>query len=296
MEIKKFGTEMAEELRHILGSEHIIEYKEIIKNNGIEHHALLIKKKTENIAPTIYIDDYFKAFEKGTAMAGLVKEVLKTFDECESKKTFDVSFFQDFSKVCTHLTFKVLNYEKNKKLLSDVPYKRVLDLALVPICMVSNRQLGEGSIVIKNSHIKIWEISFDELWENINEYANQILPIKAENIFDIVKGIDDSFSMLDFPCEMLVISNKSCTNGASAVFYPGVFEKLGKKYDGDFVILPSSIHETIVFKAPRDKKEIEVLVRMVREVNSTVLSSKDILSENVYYYERESGKLSLFGE
>lgn len=296
MEIKKFGMEMAQELKFILGSEYTIEYQEITKNNSSLYHALLIRKENENIAPTIYIDGIYKEYEAGISKDRLVKEILKVYKESAPQKPFDASFFTDFSNACTYMTFKVVNYEKNKKYLLDVPYKRLQDMAMVPICLVKDEALGEGNIVIKTDHLRSWEISFDELWENVFEYAAKTAPVSVDNIFDIVKSIDDRFSNCDVPNGMLVVSNKQKVNGASAIFYPGELEKMATRLGGNLVILPSSVHETIVFSAPEKPQEIEALVEMVREVNRSVLCEEDILSENVYFYAKESKELMVVGD
>ena len=53
---------------------------------------------------------------------------------------------------------------------------------------------------------------------------------------------------------MFVITNEQTMDGASAIFYPEVMKQLGECFQGDFYILPSSIHETFVLP---DKGEFD---------------------------------------
>jgi hypothetical protein len=298
MRIDEFGMAIADEVRLNLGSEYKIEYKEVSKNNGVIYHALLIKKEGENVSPTIYIDGFYEKYKKGAEKSSITGEILSLYREYAPKERIDVSFFTDFSNVCSHLTFKVANYEKNKKSLSDTPYKRIENLALVPICLVSDEVFGEGNIVIKNEHLRVWEISFEELWENTWENAPRIAPVKRKNLFEVVGKTmgDELFSYEDLPQNMFVITNLQETFGASAVFYQGYLEELADEIGSDLVVIPSSVHETIVMCAPDDTSSLGGLTSMVKEVNSTVLTSEDYLSDSVYLYSREKKKLTAIQE
>lgn len=295
MSINSFGNMMAEKLREILGSLYIIEYKEVVKNNGTIYHAILIKKESEKVAPTIYIDGDYKAYTDGADFDTLVEDLVKTYRRSASHGDFDVNSFTDFSKACTHFSFKVINYEKNRELLRDIPYKRIHDLALVPICMIKNSSLGEGSITIKNDHMKYWEVSFDELWENAFEHANENTPVSIESIMKTVGRVVPEELCEAFFNDMLVVSNSSKLKGAGAIFFPGVMEKLADRFRGDFAIIPSSVHEVIVLSLP-GRMNIKELIAMVKEVNSTVVSDEEILSDSVYLYDYETKKLKVYQE
>lgn len=66
---------------------------------------------------------------------------------------------------------------------------------------------------------------------------------------------------------MLVLSNATTQNGASALFYPDVLEKIGEQAGQNFFILPSSIHETLI--VPDDGRfDYQTLESMVKEINA----------------------------
>ena len=58
-------------------------------------------------------------------------------------------------------------------------------------------------------------------------------------------------------------------------------------------ILPSSIHECLIINAEDEPKDIDELREMVKEVNETVVSDQDILSNNVYIYNRITDKITI---
>lgn len=58
-------------------------------------------------------------------------------------------------------------------------------------------------------------------------------------------------------------------------------------------ILLSSIHECLIINVEDEPKNTEELREMVKEVNETVVSDQDILSNNVYIYNRTTDKITI---
>lgn len=59
-----------------------------------------------------------------------------------------------------------------------------------------------------------------------------------------------------------------------------------------FLVIPSSVHETIVLP-PRDEEEYRQLAEMVREVNDTQVDIEERLSYHVYMYSRDEEALKI---
>ena len=85
---------------------------------------------------------------------------------------------------------------------------------------------------------------------------------------------------------MYVLTNESSLNGASCILYEDVLYDFAHEIDNDLYILPSSIHEVILLPklSIYEKKE---LVNMVREVNTEGVDADEVLSDNVYEYNRK---------
>ena len=64
----------------------------------------------------------------------------------------------------------------------------------------------------------------------------------------------------------------------------------------DLFILPSSVHELLLVPdTGNTNMSVSDLTNMVKEVNATQLAPDEILSDNVYYYDRSQKKL-MFAE
>lgn len=67
------------------------------------------------------------------------------------------------------------------------------------------------------------------------------------------------------------------------MFYPEVMEQLGEKI-GDFTILPSSTHETLILP-DSEGMPIQHLKEMVAEVNGSFVEDADRLTDEVYHFD-----------
>ena len=92
--------------------------------------------------------------------------------------------------------------------------------------------------------------------------------------------------------EMYILCNKKKAGGAGVLLYDRILENLSSKLESDLYILPSSIHETIIIRADKDKN-ISDLQDMVKNINNTVVSTEDILSDKVYHYIRSNKELKI---
>jgi hypothetical protein len=291
MDIKEFGQVMVREVGDMLGEGYEIDLRDIVKNNGIVRHALVIKKEKNNIAPTIYIDELHKAYESGAVPISLAKDVVSLYRRSQPSDQMDVSFFLDFSKVAPKLFFKAVNYEKNRKKLRDIPIKRVLDLALVPLCRFISESVGDGCITIQKSHLKEWEISEQELWENVVENAARVAPVKVSGLMDMMDKLIPVSERSDEVCGIYVATNTSMYLGAGVIFYPNMLKELADYHESDLFIIPSSVHETLIIPDTNMIMDIESLRDMICEVNRTAVADEEILSDNLYVYDRENGSM-----
>ena len=133
---------------------------------------------------------------------------------------------------------------------------------------------------------------------------------------DVLKELlsdDDSSAILapPAPFPMYVLSNRTKLNGSACILYQDLLKNFAERLRSDLYILPSSIHEVLIipvnsFTSPADpllssanspadtrQQSYRELSEMVQEVNATQLSTEDILSDHVYYYSRESSRITM---
>ena len=81
-------------------------------------------------------------------------------------------------------------------------------------------------------------------------------------------------------------------SGASALFYPGMTERIAEIMGGSFFVIPSSVHEVLIKPDDGSMSPLE-LARMVKTVNDEAVSPSERLGNRVLYYDEEAKTLSV---
>lgn len=287
-----------------LGNSVKVEVKDVTKNNDTKLKALIIIEQDSNAHPSIYMESFYEQYQEGTSLEEIECRVLRIYQENRIGRNVDVTFFADWQKVKEMVTYKIVSFKKNRALLEDVPHQRILDLAVVYEIFLGVGNSGKGSILIRNSHMKLWGITEDVLhaaafmntpeimgyrFANIQEIVSEILngeEAKMSGIQDLpdISGHDDG------QIPMFVLSNRNNFHGAGTILYKNLLNKIAEKWNCDICIIPSSIHEVILLPMCKAGSYAE-MTRMVREVNQTQLIPEEILSDHVYLFVRETGRL-----
>lgn len=147
-------------------------------------------------------------------------------------------------------------------------------------------EFGEsiGKIRVKNDLLKALNLTKEEVFlyakENLEKHY-YIAPIE-----NIIKEYIEDFPLeeADKKIKILVVTTKDNDEGAALMVSEKVMDKLEKQFSSKFLILPSSIHEFIAVPY-KSKDDIRSCKKMVQEVNNTVLSPNEYLSDNVFVWE-----------
>lgn len=91
--------------------------------------------------------------------------------------------------------------------------------------------------------------------------------------------------------EMFVITNRMDNNGAIYMFDDETMQRVAGKLGGNLIILPASVHETIVY-SEESGMDIRRSKDMVEAVNQTNLREEEILSGEIYRYDKGNHTLS----
>ncbi len=269
------------------------------KNNDIQLDGLIIMEEDANIAPTLYLNHYYKELDNGTSYADLLNKIKQDYHSFKPKSNFDVSFFTDYEKAKSHIVYKIINYEKNMDLLEDVPHIHYMDLAIVFYYLfIDDCRCNTGTVLIHHEHLKCWGISVRELMEKATQNTQMMLPAQVYNLQDMLSdmiGDDDELKEILSPEQpqipMYVLTNSEKFNGAGVILYPDVLKDLSMKLGANLYIIPSSVHEIIIIPES-DAKSKYLLNEMVQDVNENQVPEDEILSDHVYYYSLDTNQVT----
>lgn len=196
-------------------------------------------------------------------------------------------------------TASSIHAEKNRTLLSEVPHRKFLDLAVVYYYQMRGNRVPDATILIHETHRELWGISAEELDARAWENTLRDLPVRTDSLMVYLKeeyGVTfPLFELGPLAEQFYLVSNRRGKLGAICMCYPGVLESLSQRFEASLYVIPSSIHECMVIP-DYDVFPEECLSDMVRDVNEKTVKPQEILSDHVYYYHRESGELTLCEE
>ncbi len=298
MKFNEFAEEIRAELELLMKQETKVSINAITKNNGVVLHGITITAESRNVSPTIYLEEFYNQFLKGKQIVEIVKEIHGIYVNDTYKENIDISFFTEYEKVKENIVFKLINYEKNKVLLQEIPYVRYLDLALVFVCVVQSRELGNATILIRNTHLELWKQTKDTIHRLAIKNTPRILPSKLRTMEEIIGELyflkdeneEEGLAQIAGKTGMYVLTNTKGLCGAGAILYNDVLREFAKEHNRDIIILPSSVHEVILLPdvGEYDKKSLQ---EMVKDVNETQVDAQEVLSDKVYIYLKDTDEI-----
>lgn len=309
-----FTEEIIDTLKTHYGPGAKIKTHSITKNNGVVYTGLTVNKnRKEVLSPIIYLEPYFDDYNAGRNFNDIVECIIKQREDNSIINDFDPSIIMDFDKIEHNICVKLVNAELNKELLANVPHKRIKDLAAIFYILAYTKEDGNGTITITKEMMGKWRynIKIKELYKLALENTQRLFPGKindmgyminkisgfAPNVDDLeVEYAGPSFNIykeVDAELNPLyVVTNVANVSGACVLLYDELLKTFAKKIDGNFYILPSSIHE-VLFVPEKANVNKEELKDMVCSVNQEVVDTRDFLSDNVYYYDMDTDSLSV---
>ena len=298
MEYKNFVEYIKENAAYIAGEGGKIAINHVIKNNGREMDGLVIMEKDRDIAPTIYLDSFYEMYIQGENIEKIIRQIEIIYRENRDNITFDVNILKNFDTIKDKIVYKIVNHKSNEKLLEQVPHKRILDLAVVFYCLLDNCGGKSATALIYNNNLKNWNVTVDDVYKAALKNTPDLLHSRISSmsaLFDKC-GVSVDGKEVDLKdyvsSDMYVLTNETKINGAACILYDNVLYDFAQKLGKDLYILPSSIHEVILLpKLPIFEKN--ELINMVREVNTEGVAADEILSDNVYEYNRNERLITM---
>ena len=293
MEAKEFGEKMRRAVAEILGEDYQVTLQEVRKNNGVVLLGLVILAEGQNVSPTIYLSPFLAAYEDGVSLSELVRNLLEIYRNDRMQKKMDLSFFRDFSRVRERVCYRLIHAGKNRELLKKIPHVPFLDLAICFYYAYEDNCIGSGSILVYNTHMEMWQTDTAELMGLAQNNTPRLFPWQWESMEKLMMSRMPETGWECSPVTYMdVVTNKGKMHGAASVLYPGVLKQMGKRYGSDFYIIPSSLHEVILLPCYNAINPGE-LKQLIKEVNRFQLEPEDILSDNLYYYNRKEENVKI---
>ena len=304
MSFDGFCTCVRMDIQKRLGDGYSVKEESVIKNNDIRMKGISITEQGMNISPNIYLEGYYEAYRAGSSLREIEDCVLRCYRENKAEVRFDADLFMDWKRIREKVIYKLVNYDRNRELLKDVPHRQFLDLAIVYECFLGADSNSGATILIHDSHLELWGVTADELHETACRNTPELMGSTFDSMdkvmleimgcggaeLDGIEGLPSREELEKDISVLHVLTNRYKLHGAGCILYENILKGISEKWGCDIIILPSSIHETIL--VPEDgTRRCDELAQIVSEINRTQVSPDEVLSDNVYQYVRETGEI-----
>lgn len=247
---------------------------------------------------SIYPGKYYDRYN-GSNMEELVQELAISILHKKASNDFVKSFAMrvvDWDQVKNNLIIRFASYEEQNILPESLPSIKYLNLKAIFNIEDSDGEIGFASIYVTKEIVDVWKESQPKVEDPMYLYEVAIKNMKEKNPVRI-DSITSSITGDEFDLEkeqIFVLSNMDEFYGSSYLLENSVIRDFADKKMANLIILPVSIHHVILIPTNmKNNDDLHKWLNLVNKVNKKVERS-DILSKNIYYYEREVNKVNVW--
>ena len=269
-------------------------------NRSVDEIAIIpLKESGQSVFPCLRVDELYDEYQR-IGDAGAIMELMAG-NFLENNKNAPAIVMNQDTLRRDRIIMMLINTEQNKQLLETLPHREFLDLSIVYRLGLGSNKDGLYYSMIDNKLAKAMGMNEQELFQAAYANTRELLPPVVVDMNEVTRTILKRQGMPDEMIGecisnlsdnvMFVISNSIGVNGAASMLYEEELQRLAERVGSDLYILPSSLHEVIAVSSHLGK--LEQLAEMVHEVNMTAVDLEDRLSNQVYHFDKELGRLSI---
>lgn len=258
-------------------------------------------------APVIYLNALYGDYCKyqGYDMDRVMQNISGTYmDMCKAQIPGDMDFtrldeYSNWEIVKDKVRLRAVPVTGNEELLKTIPCRIQGDIACTYQAIIMENGDYALGYTIDNPFMRNNQVSEKELYQTASANSMALEPASFGNVNEILSemaGVPVGGVPGEYTNEGLyVLSNERICRGASVVFYPGMLDMVADKFPMGFYVLPSSLHEVMIFPKSGEAGELEMLNLMVREMNGTAVGPEERLSDYVHEYDPKTKQLYIAG-
>ena len=299
MRMEEFAEEVLKGVEEKAGGNLKAEIVSANKNNGITLTGITASRPENSGGACIYLNGFYEGYCDSQITLDWVTEDVysKLMEHCNDLDGVDMRMLWDWEAAKGRIRAKLVNREMNRELLKKVPYREFLDLAVIYYVTLDGlSESGTAAFTVSDQNMEVWRKDENALYQ----MAVSNMRLDGEPVFEDMEEIIRSMipdAMPDLAVGIPKIRSYVLTNpkkvfGAVELLDGNTLTEIGDKLGSDYMVLPSSLHESIIL--PVDGRiSYQELADIVTDINRNVVSIVERLSDHVYLYERKEGALRI---
>lgn len=303
-DMKQFSEELCQAIIITAGLEkNDIHYKKAADYPSTDSDRILIEcEKSGGFTEVcgIYVEDLYESYLSGTPMEQILTTVLKQLKSVRDSDILkNMDHLHSYEAARGDLFIRLLNLERHKKGLTHAVYQVIGDIALVLYMRMGTIDQCPANMKISRETAGKWNVNIEKIFQDALLNTLHSTPPRIYRweklIFDenydgeSFMNPHNSFRLRE-DASGNCLSTSSRTNGAVAVFLPGVAQRLSELLGHSFYMAFTSIHEVMIHSdtqvEPDDLREV------LKETVQEATPEADFLSLKIYHYDKDTHKFS----
>lgn len=251
----------------------------------------LVVEMHEKSYITLNLESLYEKNPTADEIREVVKDRVDMFSKLYDRANSVLDNIEDFDYIKDKLVVRLLPYKENKEKLEGVVYEKFYDIAIVLYIAISHEDGMLNTAKVKESFLEKWpkwcrkkselfSIAAQNVMRDQHPVIGDLTSVVVDKLESVFLATPESISSY-VGAALLTTSQK--TNGAVAIFIPGVADKLAELFGDSFYVVFTSIHEAMIHKSG---DSVERMYKALDSTNST-FGAEDYLSSTVYFYDKD---------
>ena len=259
--------------------------------------SLCVVREGTGLCRSVNLDRHYERYLSGVEMDSVIKDIVSEAVQETTDIPLDLSWITDYDAAKDRLFIRLSGCGNFENIRDCAPYRMLSDMVITYHILIRNDGKNIVSAMVNNGIALVWGITPRQLHDDAVANSPRIMPGRVETMEDMLSGLLGE----EYPAPpkrgkgLMVITNETGIDGASALVYPGVMENAAEYFEGSYYVLPSSIHEVILMPEGFMTDPIR-LNEMIGSINNAVVSPGDRLSYTAYRYDAEEKLFESVGE
>ena len=304
MGTEKWLQELLNKLRERMGDEYQVKAADQSESSTDGRIQIGIMKSGERTGILLSLDvEKSQRLKKGIGLEDAVTSLAERYFEKRNVLREEVLMGDNFQIMKEKVIYALERKEGNEEALARIPWESCLDMALV-FYLVDTPE-GEASYrAVNNKDLEVWKVSREDIRKLAEKNTPKFYPPLVLSIEEADSGrieedgvpVNDLETYLIGKTEGFILTNQHQFYGASTILYDGVLGQMATALHDDLFVIPTSINEVMIVPVCGSWNSISEWRNMVRALNQEPSQKAEALSDSVYYYNREEGKLRIAGD
>ena len=301
MNYEEFKTRILEEVKSRLTGEEQAYYEHA--DGNMLKDSLVIQNRDSQMKFGATFSSMYEVYNAGLSLEEMAERLVQENREKKKVKALQrVYMLENYENVKEDLYIRIVSQKKREQAQTRGIYRKIGDIILGVYFRIGEGNGKVYSMMVDRIFLDKWNLSKDIVLKLAMENAVKMDPPKFYNgfrmILSAVLGRGAGISIEEYcPTEAerklgVCLSTDENTNGATAIFYPGVARRICEAYNTLAIyIVPTSVHEVVLHDC-RYVGDVELLLKTQREIIEEFTPEDEVISNHIFVYKLETDEIT----